>query len=459
MLSPTVNNVITIIENDPRLKGVLTFNQFTQRAVVRRTIRPHLTTATTYRCRDTTDGDRLQDAHVTLIRVILEASKSALTGPYRHYALSVTADKRIDAIERSAANHPFHPVREYIELHEWDGTPRIDTLLIDHLGCADTAYHREIARLVMVASVARIYEPGCKFDYAIIIQGKTGIRKSSFIKALYTPRWTGELNCRLDNQQQIAETIMGAWAEELPELAGMHKSEVNDTKMFMRRQHDDVRLAWGHYVEEFPRQFIPWGTTNDLKYLKDSTGNRSFWPVVVNVAMIDTDAVERVRDQLWAEAFLAYRDMRAATPKDAELPFLLTRAALGEAEDRQEVVRSKEMHEMWAENIGDWLEEPIRRSTLFGEFDIAAKFTEGEDPLVLRVAFTRNQAVEIPLKKERGVVDYPTAQNIEKALPLISGWRDASRDRPYVVGKQLRWWLRVDITRDELKQGYRDILI
>ena len=76
LLSPTVNNVITIIENDPRLKDFITFNQFTQRAVVRRTIRPHLTTAATYRCRDTTDGDRFQDRHVTLIRVILEASKA-----------------------------------------------------------------------------------------------------------------------------------------------------------------------------------------------------------------------------------------------------------------------------------------------------------------------------------------------------------------------------------------------
>ena len=213
----------------------------------------------------------------------------------------------------------------------------------------------------------------------------------------------GALRRRLDRRTQLPprqpaadrRDDLGTWAGELPELAGMHKSEVNDTKVFMRRQHDDVRLAYGRYVKEFPRQFIPWGTTNDLKYLKDPTGNRSFWPVVVTVPMIDTDACARARPVMGGSRSLAYRDMRAAHPS-GDLPFLLSPAALGEAEEPAGRGAHRRMHEMWAQSFSIGWNRPALHAVPRVRHRRGGKFPDGEDQACLRVAFTRNQAVEFP---------------------------------------------------------------
>jgi predicted P-loop ATPase len=454
-------NAAVIIHNDPRLFEGIGFNDFTKQIVCRRSIISKLDIAPAFIVRDPVNGDRWQDFNDTTIRAILEAPNGEGKAGY---GMRMTDRDLAGAVTLTARRNTFHPIRDWLDGLVWDGRRRMDTLLIRYLKCPDTAYHREIARWEMIASVARIYEPGHKFDYAIIIQGEQGIRKSSFIKELYGPGWFGEIDCKLDDRQAVAEEIAGKWGVELPELSGFHKSDHNAAKHFMRRQYDDVRMAYDRRVSEFPRQCVFWGTTNDRKYLKDPTGNRSYWPVQVGVTVIDTDRLAGERPQLWAEAVAAYRAMREGTPT-GDLPLTLqSPEAINEAKAMQENARSEELHEMWAEKIAEWLDEPVtlREFVLEIGAKIDDKFDEDDASgiLVVRCAFHREHVVEHCMKRDRGVADYQTAQNIERAFTLLNGWsqpKDKNKGgaRIRVQGVQKRWWLRNGATAEEAHNGYR----
>lgn len=456
-------NAAVIVHNDARMFGAICFNDFSKQIVARRSIMSRLDVAPAFLCRDQINGDRWQDVNDITIRLILESPNGeGKVG----YGMKIT-DRDLNAAVVSAAHrNKFHPVADYLTAcrQAWDGEARIETLLIRYLGVEDSAYHREIIKWKLIASVARVYEPGHKFDYAIILQGPQGIRKSSFIKAIYGDQWFGELDCNLDDKQQIAETVAGKWVLELPELSGLHKTDHNAAKAFMRRQFDNVRMAYDRRVSEFPRQCVFWGSTNDTKYLRDPSGNRSYWPTIVMTESIDTDGVAAERDMLWGEAVALYEAMRARQPR-GDLPLTLhSGEAREEASRLQALARTEELHEMWADKIADWLDEPLTLREYLIEIGVEAedRFSEddGSNTLVLRCAFTREQAVEYALKKDRGIADYQTAQNIERALPLVEGWHQPKDDakggaRLRVSGMRKRWWLRKDVTAEEAKCGYR----
>lgn len=465
-IQPNGANASIIVYNDPRLFDCLAFNDFTKQIVLRHPIRSKLDIAPAIECRDPINGDHWQDINDMTVRAILEAQagKGKLG-----YSMRPT-DRDINmAVNLAARRNTFHPVREHwtVCADLWDGVERIDTIGIDYLGVPDEPYYREAMRCMMIASVARIFEPGCKFDFAIILEGATGIRKSSFIKALYRSEWFGELDTDLSNKQQVAETIGGKAVVELSELAGLHKTEHNATKVFMRKQHDDVRMAYDRRSSEFPRQCVVWGSTNDRKYLRDPNGNRSFWPYFVRVETIDTDAVIAIRDQLWGEAVHAYRAMRAAQPV-GDLPLYLRDPDSQKTALRlQDAARTEDLHEIWAERIDEWLEQPITIRQFKSELGLPsdAHFSEEEpaDTLVLRVAFHREQAAEFALLRDRGIGDYQAAVNIGRALPLLKGWEQPDGTevegghRLRVQGVRRRWYVRKGATAAEIVLGYRSV--
>jgi predicted P-loop ATPase len=103
----------------------------------------------------------------------------------------------------------------------------------------------------------------------------------------------------LDDQRQ-QERTRGVWLYEIADLTGMKKSDVEKVKAFASRTHDRARAAYARTVDERPRRCIFIGTTNEETYLRSQTGNRRFWPV--KTGRIDLNALQRDRDQLWAEA-------------------------------------------------------------------------------------------------------------------------------------------------------------
>jgi hypothetical protein len=213
--------------------------------------------------------------------------------PRRDFFSTVVAD--------AAYQDRFNPVVDYLAGLEWDGTPRLDTWLTVYAGAEDSVYTKAVGRLMLVAAVRRVRRPGVKFDEALVAEGTQGSDKSSGLKTLaVNPDWfTDSVPLNADDKKLLEQT-RGKWIVEVADLHGASKAEIEAVKAMMSRSSDRARMAYGRLTTERPRQFVIFGTTNDERYLADATGNRRFWPV--RVTRFDVEALERDRDQLWAEA-------------------------------------------------------------------------------------------------------------------------------------------------------------
>jgi predicted P-loop ATPase len=217
--------------------------------------------------------------------------------------IGVTPAVTQQAVEAVARDRSFHPVQDYLDGLKHDGESRLATWMTKYLGAPDTAYHREVGRIIMIAAVARIYQPGCKADTVPIFEGAQGAQKSTAMRILFDPWFTDDV-AELGSKDAALQT-RGVWCIEIAELDAMSRSEVSKIKAFVSRQKDRYRPPYSSRVIEVPRSCTFWGTTNQDHYLKDETGNRRFLPVTVST--IDIDGLRSGRDQLWAEAVVAYR--------------------------------------------------------------------------------------------------------------------------------------------------------
>lgn len=194
-----------------------------------------------------------------------------------------------------------HPLRDYLRGLRWDGTERLDRLLIDYMGAEATPLHGEFGARWMISAVARVMRPGCQADYALVLEGPQGIGKTSALRALCPSDdyFSDSLPHDLASKDAKAHSV-GKWIIELSELTQFRKSEIETVKGFLSRREEKFRPAYGRNEVIVPRQCVFAGTTNESEYLVDSTGNRRFWCVAVS--KVDVAAIERDRDQLWAEA-------------------------------------------------------------------------------------------------------------------------------------------------------------
>lgn len=286
-LQQSIENVVVLLENDPRLKGSIALNEMDHNIVLRRSV-PWRSIGTPGQWMDVDDA---------ALRYYLE----------KCYGIS-SKDKIFDAVNVAAMRHSFHPVREYLEGCVWDGVPRAETLLIDYLGAEDSVYTRAVTRKTLAAAVARIYRPGCKFDYMLTIRGRQGLGKSALISRL-GGEWFSDTFSTMQGKEAY-EQVMGVWIMEVGELAGMRKAETETIKLYISKQSDRFRPAYGRRLQEFPRQCIFIGTTNESQFLRDTTGNRRFWVVDTpdapqhNIWQELTPDVVRL---IWAEAVKIFR--------------------------------------------------------------------------------------------------------------------------------------------------------
>ncbi len=199
----------------------------------------------------------------------------------------------------------FHPVREWIQSLRWDGTPRIETWLRDFAGAVGPDdYLCAVSRKVLVAMVKRVFEPGCKFDHVLILEGIQGSGKSTLLANLAGNEWFSDETLNIGDKDAVL-TMQSKWLIELGELSALSRSEIETMKAFITRRTDRIRAPYGKRVEEFPRQCIFIGSTNLDEYLRDETGNRRFWPV--KCGEIDFIALGKARAQLFAEAYAYYQ--------------------------------------------------------------------------------------------------------------------------------------------------------
>ena len=278
-----VFNCLVVLKYDPALRGRIRLDEFAHRLVV--------TNDLPWRGKDETPY--WTDTDDACLRNYF-ATKYLIKG------------KGIidDALQEVTQDNKFHPVREYLTSVTWDGTCRVDTLFIDYIGAEDTEYIRAVTRKWMCGAVARVMNPGVKFDTAIVLYGSQGLGKSLILERLGR-KWFN--NSLVDIKTKDAlEQIQGSWINELAELAPTYKNDNEIVKAFISRTSDRFRSPYGRRTEEYPRQCVFAGSTNNLMFLKDRTGNRRFWPVTGDKDRKTKNAWELSKDdidQLWAEAY------------------------------------------------------------------------------------------------------------------------------------------------------------
>ena len=285
-IASCIENVVVILNGDPSLSGCVGFNEMTHNIVATRSLP----------WRKISGESQWSDADDADLRYYLE----------RIYGLT-GKDKIFDGLNVVAMARRFHPVRDYLDGCVWDGVPRLERLLVEFLGADDTPYTRAVTRKALVAAVARIYRPGVKFDYMLTIRGRQGLGKSALIAKL-GGAWFSDSFTTLQGKDAF-EQVQGVWLMEIGELASMKKAEVEQIKLYLSKQVDRFRPAYGRRIQEFPRQCVFIGTTNEDQFLRDRTGNRRFWVVDTphnparHWSQLKPDEVALI----WAEAVALYR--------------------------------------------------------------------------------------------------------------------------------------------------------
>lgn len=223
----------------------------------------------------------------------------------KKFGFSPPKEKFRDSCDVAAYDNSYHPVRDWLDaLPPHDGESRLDTWLIRLGGAKDTPYVRAVSRIVLVAAVRRIRQPGSKFDEMLILEGGQGTEKSTLIRSLCAhAEWFGPKLPFNGNDRDRMEATSGKWIVEAGELAGMNQRDHRELKDYLQRQEDEARMAYAREYRRVLRQFIVIGSTNDTRYLRDITGNRRYWPV--KLLRCDVAGLLAELDQLWSEAAAA----------------------------------------------------------------------------------------------------------------------------------------------------------
>ena len=299
----TMQNLEIIFCNDPNYSGKIEFNELTQMRTL----------------------DRKEWKDVTENRIKLHLEKE--------YSLNTSIDGINQVCSIIADDNPYHPIKEYLESVRWDGIHRLKSVFTDFLGATDNIYTQSVAVITFVGAVARVFEPGVKFDTCTVLVGKQGTGKSKFIgKIAVKPEWFTDGVTTFDGKD-FYESIQGKWIIELGEGTAFQKSIKERSKQAIASQHDFYRKPYGRNPEQRPRQCVFFGTTNNYDFLKDETGDRRYYPIDVNITKatknIDKDLIPEYIALLWAEAVHLYRNGQSIYIQDSQV------LALAEQEQRK----------------------------------------------------------------------------------------------------------------------------
>lgn len=323
-VKPVLANAITALRNAPEWAEALAFNEFAHFTVLQKPA-PWMK-ANAQMPADWSPNDDI-----------------LATEWLHHQGIFVSVESAGQAVESVARERPFHPVRAYLRELAWDGQSRLRSWLADYLGVEPSPYAAAVGSRWLISAVARVFEPGCKADCCLILEGEQGIRKSTALRVLTQPWFTDEI-ADLGSKDAALQT-RGVWVIEIAELDSMSRSDVGKIKAFMSRATDRFRPPYGKRTIESPRQCVFAGSVNHGTYLRDETGGRRFWPVECKAPAIDVDSLAEVRDQLWAEANALYFDGKPWWLDSVEL----NREASREQEERYE-------GDPWDELILEWAE-------------------------------------------------------------------------------------------------------
>ena len=323
-IKPVLANLVLILREGPAWKGVLAYNEFSARVVIKGS--PPL--------ERTAPGSPWTDHHESQARVW-----------FQRQDISPSLGDVGRAVQTVARFAPFHPVRDFLGALVWDGVPRVESWLRDYFHVADSEYVRAVGPRYLVSAVARVYAPGCKVDHMLVLEGPQGKQKSEALRTLaVNDDWYTDRLSHVGTKDAAIETA-GVWIVELSEMDAMTRATASATKSYLTRRSDRFRPPYAKHLVNLPRQCVFAGTINPPVggYLKDATGSRRVWPIACR-GVIDRAGLERVRDQLWAEAVHLYK---AGMPWWLQTPEL---EALATAEQA-----ARFAVDAWEEPVREWL--------------------------------------------------------------------------------------------------------
>lgn len=410
-LENSLHNIQLILENDPLLRDIV-FNQLADGMEITGPV-PWKHPAKFWRDQDDAQLISYVDSHY--------GSFSA-----RNYEIAVT---------KVTDDRSYHPIREMFEaLPPWDGVHRVDTLLIDYLGAQDNPYVRAVTRKALCAAYDRVFNPGIKYDYMIVLNGDQGIGKSTLIAKLGMEWFSDSLSLSDMNDKTAAEKLQGYWILEIGELAGMKKADIDKVKAFVSRQDDKYRASFGRRVTPHLRQCIFFGTTNtENGYLRDITGNRRFWNVKVtgNGKYQPWDLDAETIQMIWAEAMvLARAGEPLYLPPELEAMAKEEQVLAMEHDEREGVV-AEYLDTLLPEN---WDELNVYQRREF--------IRDTEDPTRPRGTVRREAVSNIEIwcecfGKNKEDLRPQDSYNISAIMVRMRGWQKTA-DRPYlpIYGRQ-----------------------
>lgn len=299
--STSVKNALLIINNDPELKDIFKFNEFTQNVEVSADksidLRKYGSGVLRFH------KENLKDIDITNLGLYIESVPN--------YRVTFKTQLLYDALEASARQHSYNPVIDYMNecKNEWDGKHRLDDLFPTFLGAEKSSTTNLITRLWFMGGVAKAYHPTTKFDYVLDLVGGQGAGKTTLLHkiaplGLYTDQFTS-----FTDKDDLAN-MKDAFIVNDDEMDASNKSGFAEVKKFITLQTFKYRKPYGRTTEEYAKHFIIARTTNEKAHLRDRSGDRRFMTILVNpknqVKFPYSELDENYVKQIWGEAVHLY---------------------------------------------------------------------------------------------------------------------------------------------------------
>lgn len=415
----SAGNINEILRSDPALKGMFRYNQFDAKN--------YITKKAPWR--PIKKEETIRNVDLSGLRNYLEC------------VYEITGSTKIDdALALELERNAFHPVRNYLTGLKWDGVKRLEKLLPSYFGVADNAYTRAAMRKMLVGAVARIFEPGKKFDYVLVLVGEQGVKKSTFFRKL-GKNWFSD-SFQTVNGKEAFEQLQGAWIMEIAELSALRKSEVEAVKHFITKQEDSFRPAYGRTVETYPRQCVFFGSTNRTDFLNDPTGNRRFLPVDINEKAITKDAavdLDEEVDQVWAEAVALYKNGETLYLSQEEATL-----ARAEQDKHSETDERKGVIEAFiAKKLpDDWDNRSISERNVWASDELSAEGTEPRKVVCVAEIWCEC------LGQKKDAMDRYKTREINDIMRTLPDWRVSNSTKNFKhYGKQ-KFYYKIEQNED-----------
>lgn len=366
-----------------------------------------------------------------------------------------------NALLNVANDRAYHPIRDYLMSLTWDGTERLDTILIRWLGAEDCRLNRVVTRRWMLGAVDRVMRPGCQFEQVLTLIGGQGIGKTKFLRTVFRGFYCNSIG-KAEMEKSVAEKLQGSWVVDFDELRSVKRSDIESFKTFVSATSDKYRGAYTRVAVDRPRQCVIAATTNEVAFLRDVTGERRFW--LVPVAGIGDDGVQKGLaeevDQIWAEAFAAWQKLfRENYVSGTPLLRVNLCLYLKEKDLASEMNRRCEEHKLpddLKDDIENYLDRP--RPSNWYDLDVYERqqFAQGnwigdESTCTLTVNHISSKELRYELFGER-VNDVATKNSkslsITTVMNAMPGWRSGRRITDKAYRSRLKCWVRIGSEED-----------